>query len=53
MAAVASGRPAPRYDPTGVVVVSATRADDVTTGTAYVPAAIARVRRGRNAPIAG
>ena len=47
IAAVASGRPAPRYAPTGGVVVTTTRAWASTKGMAYVPAAMARVSIGR------
>jgi hypothetical protein len=52
-AAVASGRPAPRYAPTGVVFVTTDRAYDSTLPKAYVPGVISRVSEGSSAPIRG
>ena len=53
IAAVASGRPAPRYAPIGVVVVTTERANDSTLAKSYVPGAISRVSDGSSAPIRG
>ncbi len=52
-AAVASGRPAPRYAPTGVVFVTTERATASARLIAYGPGAIRMVREGRNAPNRG
>ncbi len=51
--AVASGRPAPRYAPVGVVFVATLIEFSSTLGIAYTPCAMVRVKKGRNAPIAG
>ena len=50
---MASGRPAPRYAPIGVVFVTATATSKRIDGKAYVPWAILRVPVGRNAPTPG
>ena len=50
---VASGRPAPRYAPVGVVLVTTLRTVNSIFGMRYTPCAIVRVKNGRNAPIAG
>jgi len=52
-AAVASGRPAPRYAPIGVVLVTTTVAIDSALGMSYGPVVIKMVRKGRMAPIFG
>ena len=52
-AAVASGRPAPRYAPTGVVFVTTAFAIASARLNAYGPGAIRIVRAGRNAPNRG
>ena len=53
MAAVASGRPAPRYAPTGVVLVTTESATASARPIAYGPGAIRMVSMGRNAPNRG
>ena len=53
IAAAASGRPAPRYAPTGVVLVSTAVAIASARGMLYGPGAIRIVSDGRNAPIFG
>src|ERR671931_556823 len=50
IAAVASGRPAPRYAATGVVFVSTDAISTSTLSRAYTPGAIMRVRYGSTAP---
>src|SRR4051794_11386499 len=53
IAAAASGRPAPRYAPVGVVLVTNELLLHSTFGIAYTPGDIIRVRNGSTAPIAG
>ena len=50
---VASGRPAPRYAPTVVLLVTTVLASNRTFGTSYTPTDIICVNIGRIAPIAG
>ena len=50
---IASGRPAPRYAATGVVLVTAACQLNSTFGTMYTFCAIICVKNGRNAPTAG
>ena len=51
--AVASGLPAPRYAPIGVVFVRATATSHWTASNRYVPGDMRRVPPGRNAPTLG
>ena len=53
IAAVASGRPAPRYAEIGVVLVTTTRNAVCTCGMSYGPTAIRLVRTGRKPLIRG
>ena len=50
IAAAASGRPAPRYAPTGVVLVTTEVDHDSARGMRYGPGVIRIVSDGRNAP---
>ena len=50
MAAVASGRPAPRYATTGEVFVTTLCDSNCTFAMSYTPLAIMRVMNGSTAP---
>ena len=50
---VASGRPAPRTGPIGVVLVTTALTSTSIFGISYTPLAIIAVRFGRNAPMPG
>ena len=53
IANAASGRPAPRYAPTGAVFVVTELVDTATFGMSYTPVAMVRTNMGSNDPIIG